>query len=1279
MNPKELYIKVMHNGEESTFPVGKKAAILTDWTYTADRMGGAPIIEGKVRHTLCLDSLWTMNEYVEFEGSKYYISHIPSSEKNSDDIRFEHSLTLIGSRVVLENVYMLDVVASTTEDQYKDRFRSNSTSITFFGDIEEMVARINDSLSYSKLYDKTGTSGFCVVIDEGVKTEAKMISMDNVHIADAIQSIFTEFEIPYYWVGNICHVGSGDEEIEEPFSYGQGNGLTAVKKDNDNVLLVNRISFKGGSENIPYYYPNETPTGTTLFAVANMDKENVKIGDISGIYAYLSDPYGKEMTLCKYINTVKDAVIRCKATRMFYNPMSAKGDTYRIDLGVDNPPGKENTRSESVLFTFRSDDGNYIKRVVIDYGCVYWFNAGVPTKIATTFKPSTNNEGITCEIIQSESRTYIREYRGDTEDDWSIDDDRDGITPYIYGMSMEKEGWYLVLYRYAVDISIDTSEKTPEGRLLASINTNATISIDEERYFLTTPSSDKKIPLTSSGMSFSSIPESGYLYYIIVTDNEYYGKLKEQILDVNTSTAIRVTYLSREWIEPSQNLMPPIYRESKGSERFYNAVDNTYTDEDGNVYSFKNPYSPNHPREYILEVDEHPTIEGMKNASGLPIDVIEAVAYDDDDNDDTDEEGNYLHPYFYVRLRQFDGENGFNLFAQGLENGAMTLDFTSGNCSGCSFEIAVSEDKKLVDGKYVFVNPVQTDESGNLVAGDYKDKTSGTNIIASQQDTSAASVWIALKKDTDTFGVIMPNRYGNHLAQAGDTFHIVNILLPSAYIRAAEQRAMYKSIAYMKENNTDKFSFSVTLSRIYLKRHAAIASMLSERSIMRISYDNAIIPLYVTSYSCKHDGEILNEISVTLESSINVANSQIDNRISEATGALGSSLVGMVDNKLSGIYESINSILSQIRTRLSREEDDTAEGRITFKKGFGLPGNRFYIDESGNGVLNSLRLASSLEVPELRKNKTVVYTGLVMYTDGAIVERVEIAQDGSGVGVMYLKLEQGDFGTLQEGDLCQGIWHDYDGNSEITDDDRKGNFSFAGFKTVYLLVTGVSGDSNEIVNYILRSENEGGNGFHPFVGMNLAQRGNISNPKRQSVEYYNPYEGYHLSLANVNKWEFEPSNIIRIEDNIEGFQMEAIDKDGNTYMKTFHGHGNVFGEAYIFGKIDQFERIAYRMEIEQELAGTLAPGETEGVACTILDGYGQDVTARFTRWKLTRNTGDAASDGVWDASHTDVGNPFQIGFDDLGIDGIDRHVAVFTVTATDEEEESVVAQMTFNS
>lgn len=1263
----------MHDGEERTFPVGRKPALLTDWTYTAERMASAPILEGKVRHTLCLDSLWTMNEYVEYEGAKYYLSHIPSSEKNNDDIRFDHTLTLVGNRIVLENVYMLDVVASTTEEQYRDRFRSNSTSVTFYGDIVEMVARINDSLSYSKLYDKTGTNGFCVVIDEGIVSEAKMISIENVHISEAIQTIFTEFEIPYYWAGNICHVGSGNTEIEEPFAYGYRNGLTAVKKDNENNLLVNRISFKGGSENLPYYYPNDSPTGTTIFSVVNTDMSNVRIGDISGIYSYLSEPYNKEMTLCKYAHSLDDFSIMCKATRISFNPMSAKGNTYRIDLGVDTPVVEEYYRAETKNFSFRDDKGDSIKRIVVDYGCVYWFNAGIPTKVDTSFVPTINVEGVTCDINYLDSRTYIRPYRGGMTDDWSIDDNRDEITDYVYGMSREESGWYLILYRYAVDIDITTAELTPAGAFTAAFNSIATISINEENFFLTTPSTDKKIPLSASGMSFASIPSNGCLHYVILTGKNYYGQITEQILDVNKTTAIRVTYLSREWIEPSQNLLPPIYRESKGAERFYNAIDNKYTDEEGNVYTFDNQYIASNPKEYILELEDYPTIDGMKNAGGLDINVIDAVAYDDDDNDDTDDEGNYLHPYFYVRLRKFDGENGFNLFEQGLESGAMKLDFTSGNCAGCSFEIAVSEDKRLVDGKYIFINPIQTDEHGNLVAGDYNKKLSGASVIESQQNTCTGSVWIALKKETDTFGVVMPNRYGLHLAQSGDTFHIINILLPSAYIRAAEERAMYKAIAYMKENNTDKFSFSVNLSRIYLDKHKDIAYKLNERSIMRISYDNIIIPLYVTSYSCKYDGEILNEVSVTLESSINVNKSQIENRISEATGALGSSMLGIMDSKLAGIYDNINSIISQMRTKLSKTEDDTADGRITFNKGIGFPGGRFYIDENGNGVMNSLRLSSSLEVPKLRYNKTVIFTGLIMYTDGAIVERVEIASDGSGAGVMYLKLEKGDFGTLQEGDLCHGIWHDYEGNSEITSDDRKGNFNFTGFKTVYLLVTGVSGDNNEIVNYILRSENDGGNGFHPFVGMNLAQRGNISNSSRQAVEYYNPYEGYHLSLANVNKWEFEPSNIISISNNVEGFKMEAIDAEGNTYLKEFHGYGHVFGNAYIFGQLDQFERMAYRCFIEQSLGGTLAPNETEDVAVSVLNGYGEDVTSEFTHIAVTRNTGDAPSDALWNAQHTDVGNPFQISFSDLGIDGIHRLVAVFTVTATNEDNNTAQA------
>ena len=152
----------------------------------------------------------------------------------------------------------------------------------------------------------------------------------------------------------------------------------------------------------------------------------------------------------------------------------------------------------------------------------------------------------------------------------------------------------------------------------------------------------------------------------------------------------------------------------------------------------------------------------------------------------------------------------------------------------------------------------------------------------------------------------------------------------------------------------------------------------------------------------------------------------------------------------------------------------------------------------------------------------------------------------------------------------------------------------------------------------------------------------------------------------MNTWEFQPSNYYEIRGHLEGFSMPAVDSDGNTYKKVFHGYGQVFGNAYMFGQIDQFERISYRCYVEQSLGGTLAPGETEDVSVLILNGYGEDVTKEFTLINVTRNTGDEASDALWNAEHTNVGNPFKISFSDLGIDGIRKVVATFYVTASNE-------------
>ena len=233
---------------------------------------------------------------------------------------------------------------------------------------------------------------------------------------------------------------------------------------------------------------------------------------------------------------------------------------------------------------------------------------------------------------------------------------------------------------------------------------------------------------------------------------------------------------------------------------------------------------------------------------------------------------------------------------------------------------------------------------------------------------------------------------------------------------------------------------------------------------------------------------------------------------------------------------------------------------------------------------------------------------------------------------------------------------------------RDGNYALRGFSSVYFVVDEIdnfSGNGKRF-HYTLRcaSDSSWKQRFHPEVGMNFYGFGNMTNKERQSIHIIT--REYSLRLINKNWWTYNYDNIIEINGKLDGFAMRAKNRAGQEYIKWFSGYGRVGGNEYIFGSIDQFERIAYRMEIDQSLGGSIAPSESELVSVRILSAYGEDVTERFTRMSVTRTTGDEASDAVWNAEHTQVSNPFEIGFNDLGIDGIRKTLATFYVTATDE-------------
>lgn len=375
---------------------------------------------------------------------------------------------------------------------------------------------------------------------------------------------------------------------------------------------------------------------------------------------------------------------------------------------------------------------------------------------------------------------------------------------------------------------------------------------------------------------------------------------------------------------------------------------------------------------------------------------------------------------------------------------------------------------------------------------------------------------------------------------------------------------------------------------------------------------------------------------------------------------------------------------------LSKVNDDTASGSITFKRRThnqggmvigdyigGLAGKGGMIDENANAELESLKTRGFIESPELRYNRISINVGVDWNTPcGGIIESVTPSSDGSETGQCVLKLEDGEYGAVKEGDLCMGIWHDEGGNETETVDDHKGNFKFAGFKTVYFHITSVSGANNNIITYLLRSESDGGNGIHPFAGMHFAGRGSTTDTNRQGIKYTTPL--YSLSLMNVSTWEFQPENYYGLEGYVNNFVWHAVDEEGNTIEKIYNGYVKVMGQAYIYGKLDFFERQGYRMFIDQSKGGMLAPNESEEISVSVVNGYGTDVTGRFINLTVTRNSGDEASDEAWNAEfinrHRDpdtgisiVPNPFTISFSDLGIDGIHRLMTVFRVVATDED------------
>lgn len=882
------------DGTRVNFPDEQGAATLSivDFSYSGSRME-IPSLSASVKYSRCLDGDWDYRQFVEFRGEKYWVSKIPSSSKDNTDHRYKHDISFYSERSVLQNIYFYDIVDATMEE---GAYHSNSANVLFYGTLDEFVSRMNHSLQYSGI-------DYTIHIDEDApSTESKEFSCENIFVFDALKQAFETWDIPFYFIGKVCHFGYFSYEIDkEPLQYGVNNSLLKIERTNANTRIVTRATGVGSTENIPFYYPNDSEKGNFTFET-----------DIEDEYEIIDHN--------KLANSVDDGVTYTYTQEDITPELDWNGEVLVVAKTDDY---------KDVLVDLSSGEKILVNEISLPHDIeIYFTISGYNSNVILTFNLDTDiAEKLTLGDV---SRIFLETADGkESIKSWSGAGLLNTLNSDIEG-GLEAGGYRFRLVALNVKKYITMVSEYTYGLGTVSVESNLDSSITRTSMNWWKPNNDtsKKISsLKSIGIDYNEEPPHLFEYNV---NQGYSGK------DINKKFTLKL--IEGEKFVYQERLMPSLFSlgtafggnvvaTTKGVERYYNAKNGLYGD-----ITFDNELNRFNRSEKIYQYDDiKPEIKNVRNTDGYLIHEIADVAFDDNDSDSTlgDEYGEdsnkYAHPYFYIKLRKTDAANdfGFNLFNRATEKDSMTIQMTSGNLNGCKFKIQVVD-----RGNNTFKNPVQVDEYGNIVSGDKDKKISLSNFIESQQDTRKSEVWIAVLKDQDTFGVIMPNVEGGFYPRIGDTFNITGIHLPKAYIIAAQELLDNSIVADMDKENVETFNHSIDFSRIFLKEdydtnaEYSWASLINETVKLPITYNGISFYQYVSSYTYECRGaELLPKITVELSNTIAKSETFEENIVRKSTSRATRTSTRVVFNSINEANYATTKSVS-----LKANQSDSLEG-----------------------------------------------------------------------------------------------------------------------------------------------------------------------------------------------------------------------------------------------------------------------------------------------------------------------------------------------------------------
>lgn len=482
-----------------------------------------------------------------------------------------------------------------------------------------------------------------------------------------------------------------------------------------------------------------------------------------------------------------------------------------------------------------------------------------------------------------------------------------------------------------------------------------------------------------------------------------------------------------------------------------------------------------------------------------------------------------------------------------IEGETLGAHFTSGDLIGWDFELA------LID-----------DNGDNIDPATWKPED-GFNKkfeIIAQVETSGESQQIIPNEN------MRPR--GKDDDRGPDTFVLTGVKLPQQRIDEAEQELLNAGTSYAAKHSSDTTVYDCETNPVYCTHNEKNYEAGQAVRLMgpQFGIDGRLSRIQ------GYEKKLYNEYIATYTVGDNTPYSRLGNIESDVKASLYSQRIGIAENgaaiylitRYDNTFPTDTNAYSARRAIwefANKQAPDTFKGRMTFNAGAqfgpsyasGITGVGGFISEKGAGELESLFIRRFLEVPELRYNRVGISVGDDWSAPGAgVIESVDKEQK-----LVTLKLEEGEIGAVAVGDICMGIFHDFDPSNNATadSDDGRGNFSFAGFATVYFRITEVLGDRNERFRYELRPLSATfTKQIDPMESMTFVAYGSFTNPARQSSRYST--RTYQRYLRNVSDWEFTAENIAAQFGDLTNLSVFGIQMSGySAYLDNIYLQGMI--------------------------------------------------------------------------------------------------------------------------